>query len=119
MGFMIVTPVSARTWWKVESLDSPSGLFDEQWETILVELRALLKSSKLPAWHPPKKKGFFRHIVVRKSFYQNKLLINLVTSSENVKSFDPKPFVEFLKNNLGKNMGKIGKYFRSKIRSNS
>jgi tRNA/tmRNA/rRNA uracil-C5-methylase (TrmA/RlmC/RlmD family) len=24
------------TWWKVENLNKPSGLFDEQWETILV-----------------------------------------------------------------------------------
>ena len=27
------------TWWKVESLDKPSGMFDKEWETILIELR--------------------------------------------------------------------------------
>ncbi|MFT6245640.1 MAG: tRNA/tmRNA/rRNA uracil-C5-methylase (TrmA/RlmC/RlmD family), partial [Crocinitomicaceae bacterium] len=89
------------TWWKVESLDKPSGMFDEQWETILIEIRELLKSTGLPAWHPPKKIGFFRHIVVRKSFYQDKLLLNFVTSSQEVGKFDSKILVDFLKEKLG------------------
>lgn len=89
------------TWWKVESLDAASGLFDEEWESKLKDLREHLKSSGLPAWHPPQKTGFFRHIVVRKSFFQNQLLINLVTSSENVEGFDKKAFVEFLIENFG------------------
>ncbi len=89
------------TWWKVESLDKPSGLFDEEWETKLKEVREFLKSTNLPAWHPPRKEGFFRHIVVRKSFYQNKLLINLVTSSTNLKQFDSEAFTQFLKDLLG------------------
>ena len=49
----------------------------------------------LPAWHPPKKTGFFRHIVVRKSFYEDKLLLNLVTSSEDIEKFDSKAFSNF------------------------
>ena len=76
------------TWWKVENLDKPSGLFDEQWETVLIQLRDFLKNTGLKAWHPPKKEGFFRHIVVRKSFYEDKLLLNLVTSSEGLEDFD-------------------------------
>jgi 23S rRNA (uracil-5-)-methyltransferase RumA len=95
------------TWWKVESLDKPSGMFDEQWETILIEIRELLKATGLPAWHPPQKKGFFRHIVVRKSFAQDQLLLNLVTSSEGVKKFDPTDFVEFLKEKLGKRLAGV------------
>ncbi|MDX2361135.1 MAG: 23S rRNA (uracil(1939)-C(5))-methyltransferase RlmD [Crocinitomicaceae bacterium] len=89
------------TWWKVESLDKPSGLFDEQWETILKDLRILLQSSGLPAWHPPQKKGFFRHIVVRKSFAQDQLLLNFVTSSEGLKKFNSKIIVDFLTERLG------------------
>jgi len=89
------------TWWKVESLDKPSGMFDEQWETILIELRALLKSTGLPAWHPPQKTGFFRHIVVRKSFHQDQLLLNFVTSSEGLDQFDSSILVDFLKEKLG------------------
>jgi 23S rRNA (uracil1939-C5)-methyltransferase len=89
------------TWWKVESLDAPSGMFDEQFETILAELRELLKSTGLKAWHPPAKHGFFRHIVVRKSFHQDKLLINLVTSSEELEKFDVSILTNFLVEKLG------------------
>lgn len=92
------------TWWKVESLNKPSGLFDELWETILIELRQYLKATELPAWHPPKKTGFFRHIVVRKSFFQDQLLVNLVTSSENIEQFDAKAFSDFLLSKLGKRL---------------
>ena len=84
------------TWWKVESLNKPSGLFDEVWESKLKELRLFLFKTGLPAWHPPQKKGFFRHIVVRKSFLKNELLINLVTSSEGIENFDLKAFTDFL-----------------------
>lgn len=95
------------TWWKVETLEKPSGLFDEQWETILNELRLLLKSTGLPAWHPPQKTGFFRHIVVRKSFDQNQLLLNLVTSSVGLKKFDSSILVNFLKEKLGDRLAGI------------
>ncbi|MBI1837258.1 MAG: 23S rRNA (uracil(1939)-C(5))-methyltransferase RlmD [Flavobacteriia bacterium] len=89
------------TWWKVENLNKPSGLFDEQWETILIEITNYLKATDLPAWHPPQKTGFFRHIVVRKSFYQDQLLLNLVTSSEGIDQFDSKAFSDFLFAKLG------------------
>lgn len=92
------------TWWKVENLNKPSGLFDEKFETFLPELRQFLKSMELPAWHPPQKKGFFRHVVVRKSFYQDKLLINLVTSSEGLENFDVNSLSRFLQDNLGERL---------------
>ncbi len=76
------------TWWKVENLDKESGLFDSEWEKKLHLFRAYLQATGLTAWHPPKKTGFFRHIVVRKSFHQNQLLVNLVTSSEGLENFD-------------------------------
>jgi len=85
------------TWWKVESLNKESGLFDQEWETKLREIREYLQSTGLPAWHPPKKEGFFRHIVVRKSFYQDRLLINLVTSSVDIDQFDADAFGAKLK----------------------
>ncbi len=84
------------TWWKVESLNKASGLFDEEWENKLKEMRLFLKETELPAWHPPQKKGFFRHIVVRKSFLNNQLLINLVTSNEGLDQFDIAAFGKFL-----------------------
>ena len=92
------------TWWKVENLNNESGLFDAQWENLLIEVRDFLKATDLPAWHPPQKTGFFRHIVVRKSFFQDQLLINLVTSSEGVKQFDVNAFSQFLQEKLGKRL---------------
>lgn len=89
------------TWWKVETLHSPNGLFDEAWERFLPQLRDFLFRSGLPAWHPPAKHGFFRHIVVRKSFDTNQLLINLVTSSEDLEKFDVAAFTEFMLANIG------------------
>lgn len=84
------------TWWKVESLNKASGLFDEQWENKLKNLRNYLHQTGLPAWHPPKKQGYFRHIVVRKSFLQDQLLVNLVTSNEGNDRFDVLAFAKFL-----------------------
>ncbi len=95
------------TWWKVESLNKPSGLFDEQWETILPKFRELLKSFGLTAWHPPKKEGFFRHIVVRKSFDQDQLLLHIVTSSIDIHKFDSEAVVTFLKKELGNRLAGV------------
>ena len=92
------------TWWKVENLDKESGLFDADFENKLKDIRLYLENTGLPAWHPPKKEGFFRHLVVRKSFADNELLINLVTSSTNKKEFDTMAFVEFLQGLLGKRL---------------
>jgi len=89
------------TWWKVESLNKASGLFDEQWENFLKEFREFLFKTGLPAWHPPRKNGFFRHIVVRKSFHEDKLLINLVTSSQGVKDFNLQSVADFLQEKMG------------------
>jgi 23S rRNA (uracil-5-)-methyltransferase RumA len=92
------------TWWKVENLDKEDGLFDADFEKKLKAIRTYLKSTGLPAWHPPKKVGFFRHLVVRKSFDLDKLLINLVTSSQNIEQFDGKAFAEFIQNILGERL---------------
>ncbi len=85
------------TWWMVENLDADSGLFDKELEEKLKEIRQHLSEYSLPAWHPPKKLGFFRHLVVRKSFYTDQLLFNLVTSSQQIELFNPIKFGDFLK----------------------
>ncbi len=89
------------TWWKVENLDKENGLFDKDFETKLIEIRKFLEATGLNAWHPPKKHGFFRHLVVRKSFDQDQLLINLVTSSQGLEQFDRKSFSAFMQSLLG------------------
>lgn len=92
------------TWWKVESLNKESGLFDQQWENNLHKVREFLFKTGLPAWHPPKKTGFFRHFVVRKSFFEDKLLINLVTSSVDIEKFDIQALSAFLQEILGERL---------------
>lgn len=89
------------TWWKVENLDKESGLFDQELETKLKDIRNYLEQTGLTAWHPPQKKGFFRHLVVRKSFDKDQVLINLVTSSQGLKKFDRKAFADFMVDLLG------------------
>lgn len=89
------------TWWKVENLNKESGLFDKQWEDQLINIRDFLRETGLTAWHPPRKEGFFRHIVVRKSFFEDQLLINLVTSSEGLEKFDIQAFSDYLQQLLG------------------
>ena len=92
------------TWWKVENLDKPDGLFDEDFELKLKEIRQFLEQTGIPAWHPPKKHGFYRHLVVRKSFDSNQLLINLVTSSQGLGSFNQDSFSNFMQSLLGERL---------------
>ena len=92
------------TWWIVENLNKDSGLFDQKLESKLFEIRNYLEKTGLPAWHPPKKEGFFRHLVVRKSFSNNQLLFNLVTSSNSLNKFDIPAFGNYLKEILGERM---------------
>lgn len=89
------------TWWKVENLDKECGMFDTDFENKLKEVRNYLEKTGLPAWHPPQKLGFFRHLVVRKSFDKDQLLINLVTSSQGIKIFERKEFADFMKKLFG------------------
>lgn len=81
------------TWWCVENLNRDSGMFDQEWESKLIDLRKWFEKSGLPAWLPPKRTGFYRFLVVRKSFLENKLLINLVTTDRMIDRFDTEGFV--------------------------
>jgi len=84
------------TWWAVENLDKDSGLFDKLLEDQLKEIRTFCIDSGLPAWHAPRKEGFFRFFVVRKSYKTNGLLINFVTSSAGLEKFKMQNFVDFI-----------------------
>lgn len=89
------------TWWCVENLDNDSGLFDESFERVLKDVRQWCEGTGLPAWHPPKHIGFFRYLVVRKSFSTDQLLLNLVTSDLGVDDFDARGFVDYMREKLG------------------
>lgn len=92
------------TWWKVENLDKESGLFDREVEDKMHLIREYCEKTGLPAWHPPQKKGFFRHLVVRKSFAEDRLLMHLITSSEGYENFDKKAFTIFMQDLFGQRL---------------
>lgn len=83
-------------WWAVENLDRPSGIFDEEFESILKEIRYYLNDTNLPAYHYVRNEGFYRMLQVQKSFFENKLLLNLNTTSDSIKKFDSAAFHNFL-----------------------
>lgn len=89
------------TWWCVENLDHDSGMFDAQLEENMHRIRTWCESTGLPAWHPPKREGFFRFLVARKSYAHDQILLNLVTSATGVEQFDRNAFVALLRDILG------------------
>jgi 23S rRNA (uracil1939-C5)-methyltransferase len=92
------------TWWIVEPLLKDSGLLDAQLESKMDKVQQWCINSGLPAWHPPQRHGFYRYLVVRKSYAQNELLLNLVTSEEGIDSFDANGFVQLLREILGERL---------------
>lgn len=75
-------------WYAVEQLNDDSGLFDAAFEKGLSQLRQYLEQTGFPAWDPGKSEGFFRFLVVRKSYAQDQLLLNLVTTSQDLGDFE-------------------------------
>jgi 23S rRNA (uracil-5-)-methyltransferase RumA len=87
-----------------DNLDKDSGLFDKQMEDNLKNIRQYCIDSGLDPWHGPKREGFFRYLVVRKSFKTDELLCNLVTTSPNLDQFDLQKFANFLKDIFGERL---------------
>lgn len=83
-------------WWMGDNLDKDSGLFDKELEDQLTNIKAYCEKTGLPPWHGPKREGFFRYLVVRKSFKTNQLLFNLVTTSSHLSAFELTDFASFL-----------------------
>jgi 23S rRNA (uracil-5-)-methyltransferase RumA len=95
------------TWWCVENLDHDSGLFDKELEERLRNIRQWCVETGLPAWHPPAHHGFFRYLVVRKSFATDELLVNLVTSEKGLDAFNKQAFVVCLQQQLGSRLAGV------------
>ncbi|MCD8418148.1 23S rRNA (uracil(1939)-C(5))-methyltransferase RlmD [Tenacibaculum finnmarkense genomovar finnmarkense] len=89
------------TWWMGDNLNKDSGLFDTQVEDSLKIIREYCEKTGLAPWHGPKREGFFRYFVVRKSYKTNELLFNLVTTSADLPKFDMPAFVSLLKDIFG------------------
>jgi 23S rRNA (uracil1939-C5)-methyltransferase len=94
-------------WWAVEKLEKASGLFDEELENNLHKISNFCLSSNLSAWDPSIAWGFFRFLVVRKSFLDDELLFNLVTTSDGIDKFDKEGFVNCLKSILGSRLAGV------------
>lgn len=94
-------------WWAVENLEGDSGLFDKQLEGAMLSIREFCEGTGLPPWNPAKSKGFFRFLVVRKSYVHDELLFNLVTTSEGLDQFDKNAFVDLLKGILGERLAGV------------
>ncbi|MEM6643901.1 MAG: 23S rRNA (uracil(1939)-C(5))-methyltransferase RlmD [Bacteroidota bacterium] len=92
------------TWWCGDDLKRDSGLFDAEVENGLRDIKRYCQDSGLPPWHGPRREGFFRYLVVRKSFVSDQLLFNLVTTSAGVKEFDFQAFSGFLLSKFGKRL---------------
>ncbi|MCD2259376.1 23S rRNA (uracil(1939)-C(5))-methyltransferase RlmD [Psychroserpens luteolus] len=84
------------TWWMGDNLNKDSGLFDKAVEDNLKRIRQYCERTGLSPWHGPKKEGFFRYFVVRKSYKTNELLFNLVTTSYELDKFDLNKFASLL-----------------------
>ncbi len=89
-------------WWMGDNLNKDSGLFDKEFEDHLINIRKYCEQTGLQPWHGPKKEGFFRFFVVRKSYKTNELLFNLVTTSYDLPKFDLEKFAAFLVKLFGK-----------------
>jgi 23S rRNA (uracil-5-)-methyltransferase RumA len=91
-------------WWMGDNLDKDSGLFDKQVEDNLIKIRKYCIETGLAPWHGPKREGFFRFFVVRKSYKTDELLFNLVTTSPELEKFDLQKFASFLKEIFGERL---------------
>ena len=83
-------------WWMGDNLDKDSGLFDKLVEDNIKVIREYCEATGLAPWHGPKREGFFRYFVVRKSYKTNQLLFNLVTTSPDLPNFDLDAFSTLL-----------------------
>ncbi|MDT7832012.1 23S rRNA (uracil(1939)-C(5))-methyltransferase RlmD [Flavobacteriaceae bacterium S356] len=83
-------------WWMGDNLEKDSGLFDKQVEDHIKVIRTYCEKTGLAPWHGPRKEGFFRYFVVRKSYKTNELLFNLVTTSYELSKFDLNAFSQLL-----------------------
>ena len=95
------------TWWIVESLQNDSGLLDQELESNMARIEKWCIDTGLPAWHPPQRHGFFRYLVARKSYLQDQILLNLVTTDEGIENFDSDEWVKLLQDILGNRLAGV------------
>ncbi len=88
-------------WLVGEQLQGDSGLFDTQLEDSLPQIAQWFTDRGLKAWHPKSHQGFCRQLLAKRSFYEDGLLINFTSSSQQIERFDADAFQQFMHNILG------------------
>lgn len=88
-------------WLAVEPLEGDSGLFDAQFENFLPQLAQYFIDQGHSAWHSRKHTGFCRLLTVKKSYRDDQVLVNFVSSSSELKRFDTEKFSRFVQAALG------------------
>ncbi len=91
-------------WLAVEQLRGDSGLFDAEMENAIPKIKDWFEERGLKAWHPKRREGFARFLIVKKSFAQNGLRINFTSSSSQLDDFDPQEFTDFIKEMLSEKL---------------
>lgn len=91
-------------WLSVEQMQKDSGMFDEQLENAFPRIRQFFMDNDHSAWHAKNHSGFCRFLTVKKSFKTDSLLINLVTTSSELKNFDLDGFKTLMLDILGKRL---------------
>ena len=91
--------------WLVESLEKSSGLFDADVEENLNELQQWCEDTGLKVYNTRSHEGFFRHLMIRKSFYEDSFLVHLITSSQEKEKFDSIEFEELVSKLMPKAKG--------------
>lgn len=94
-------------WLAVEPLQGDSGLFDADWEKLIPDLSQYFQDQGHRAWHPRTHEGFLRMLAVRKSFTEDALLVNLVTSSSELEQFDASAWSRWLEKRLGQRLAGV------------
>ncbi len=88
-------------WLAVEKLNGDSGIFDAQFEEFLAKLSKHLQAEGHSAWHGRKHSGFCRLLAVRKSYKDDQLLVNFMTSSSELDHFKAEEFTQLFTDELG------------------
>lgn len=87
--------------WLVDNLEKPSGLFDEAFEALLPTIREWCESTGESVYNAKTETGFFRYLVVRKSYADDGFLVNLVTSEDDLVFH---PLIDILRKGLGERL---------------
>lgn len=91
-------------WLSVEPMVNDSGMFDADIEKALPQIESYFKERGHTAWNALEHTGFCRYLTVRKSFKQNQLLINFVSTSSELDRFDVDEFLAFMQSILGEKL---------------